>query len=115
MSTDLAITELKGKDVSCHYDIPTGRVCVRFGENYEDKEAGDFFGNDLKKGEPAGFVFLGISAYTPANGDHIQIGKLVAITIEGESRCRLDVANSEVPGMGGSITFSFQCLERIYA
>jgi hypothetical protein len=99
MNTDFTIAEVKGREVSCNYDDSTGKVSVRYGESYDDEDAADFFGNGLKKGEPVGIVFSGIATYTPSNNDHVQIGKLMGISFEGESLCRLDVVNSDVPGM----------------
>lgn len=114
MNTDSAVAEMKGREVSCNYDVPSGKVIVRYGESYEDEEEAEFFGDALKKGESAGIVFAGIGAYTPANNDHVQIGKLVDISFEGGSLCRLTLVNFEVPGMGGDITFSFERMERLY-
>jgi hypothetical protein len=115
MNTDFAITEVKGREVSFHYDVSAGKVTVRFGESYEDEEAAEFFGDALKNGESAGIVFTGIGAYTPVNDDHVQIGKLVDISFEGGSLCRLTVVNYEVPGLGGDVRFSFERMERLYA
>ena len=115
MITDPQLSLVKGKDVSCHYDLATKKVVVRFGEAHEDEEAADFFGNGLKKGEPAGLAFHGVSSYTTSNGDHIQLGRLIDILAEGDNRCQLHVTNGDVPNMAGNIAFQFQRVELIYA
>ena len=79
MTTALVIGEAKGKDVSCHFDIITSKLSLRYGETYEDEGAADFFGDAIEVGEPAGFVFVGLGTYTSATDDHVQIGKLVDI------------------------------------
>lgn len=105
------LKRLRGKEVSCKYDLATDSVLFEFGRFYEDEIEAEFFGDHIEEGQPCGYRFAAITDYSSSNENDLQLGQLEVFEVKA-GICNLAISG-EVSDLAGRVTFSFRAIEQI--